>query len=113
MRNGILKLFLACCLFSGCVDKELADRLQKEVKQAQNEVIIYKNYILSMQDSINYYKSQINTIQQYKDSITDLGEELFVAKYKLERIKEYSDIVGKDKSQMTFYRGWILRVLNN
>lgn len=112
MRNGILKLFLACCLFGGCVDKELADRLQKEVKQAQNEVIIYKNYLLSMQDSINLYKDRLNIVQQYKDSIVSLNEELFVAKYKLERIKEYNRIAA-DKTQLQFLRGWINRTLNN
>lgn len=112
MIKTFFKLFLACFLLYGCVDKQLADRLQTEVIQARNEVVVYKNYILLLQDSISYYKTQLNTIQQYKDSIVNLKEELFVAKYKLERIKEYNKIAA-DKTQLQFLRGWINRVLNN
>lgn len=112
MIKTFFKLFLACCLLYGCVDKQLADRLQTEAIQAQNEVAIYKNYVLSLQDSINYYKNELKVIQQYKDSISVLNEELFVAKYKLERIREYNKIAA-NKTQLGFLRGWINRVLNN
>lgn len=112
MRNTIFKLLLASCLLYGCVDKETYQRLDIEAKQARNEVIIYKNYLLSMQDSINLYKDRLSIIQQYKDSIIVLNEELFIAKYKLERIKEYNRIAA-DKTQLQFLRGWINRTLNN
>lgn len=112
MKKLILQLFLASCLFYSCMDKETYQRLDTEVKQAKNEVIIYKNYLLSMQDSINLYKDRLNIIQQYKDSIVSLNEELFIAKYKLERIKEYNKIAA-DKTQLQFLRGWINRTLNN
>lgn len=112
MKKLILKLFLASCLLYGCMDKETYQRLDTEAKQAKNEVIIYKNYLLSMQDSINLYKDRLSVVQQYKDSIVSLNEELFVAKYKLERIREYNRIAA-DKTQLQFLRGWINRTLNN
>lgn len=56
----------------------------------------HKCYLL--QDSLNIVKDS-------------LGEDLFVAKYKLGRIKYYTDIVDKKPSQIKFYKGWIKRVL--
>lgn len=51
-----------------------------------------------------------------RDSLTyvkdSLGEDLFVAKYKLGRIKYYTKIVDNKPSQIKFYKGWIKRVLN-
>lgn len=41
-----------------------------------------------------------------------LKEELFVANYKLERIKYYNNIAGK-QNNIVFLRGWINRVLND
>lgn len=66
-----------------------------------------------MKDTIAEQKNTIDSLIIYKDSITVLNEQLFVYKYKLERIREYSNIVAKDNSQLVFLRGWINRTLNN
>lgn len=66
-----------------------------------------------MKDTIAEQKNTIDSLIIYKDSITILNEQLFVYKYKLERIREYSNIVAKDNSQLVFLRGWINRTLNN
>lgn len=54
-------------------------------------------------------------LQMTKDSLNylrdSLGEDLFVAKYKLSRIKYYTDIVDKKPSQLKYYKGWIKRAL--
>lgn len=52
------------------------------------------------QDSLNAYKAD-----------TTISAELFVAKYKLERIRHYTSIVDKKPNQIKFYKGWIKRVL--
>lgn len=51
-----------------------------------------------LQDSLNIVKDS-------------LSEDLFVAKYKLGRIKYYTSIVDNKPSQIKFYKGWIKRVL--
>ena len=51
----------------------------------------------------------IDSTHQIVDS---LEEELFVAKYKLERIKYYNDIAKKGNN-IKYLRGWINRVINN
>lgn len=65
-------------------------------------------------DSLIYYKEQL---RRTKDSLVyvkdSLGEDLFIARYKLGRIKYYTDIVDKKPSQLKFYKGWINRVLND
>lgn len=52
-------------------------------------------------DSLNYYKQQYDSV----------NVELFMANYKLERIREYNRIAGQGNN-ITFLRGWINRVLN-
>lgn len=52
-------------------------------------------------DSLNYYKQQYDSV----------NEELFMANYKLERIREYNRIAAQGNN-ITFLRGWINRVLN-
>lgn len=51
-----------------------------------------------LQDSLNYVKDSI-------------GEDLFIARYKLGRIKYYVDI-SKKGNNIKYLRGWCLRVLN-
>lgn len=52
------------------------------------------------QDSLNAYKAD-----------TAISSELFVTKYKLERIRHYNEIAAKGNN-IKFLRGWINRVLN-
>lgn len=52
------------------------------------------------QDSINAYKAD-----------TAISAELFVAKYKLERIRHYNEIAAKGNN-IKYLRGWLNRVLN-
>ena len=64
------------------------------------ELVLTKELLRKTQDSLNAYKSD-----------TTISEELFVAKYKLERIRYYNDIAAKSNN-IKFLRGWINRVLN-
>lgn len=52
------------------------------------------------QDSLNAYKAD-----------TAISAELFVAKYKLERIRHYNEIAAKGNN-IKYLRGWLNRVLN-
>lgn len=72
------------------------DTISEKTNVARIVELEHKCYLL--QDSLN-------TI---RDSI---GEDLFIAKYKLGRIKYYNDIAAKGNN-IRFLRGWINRVLN-
>lgn len=64
-------------------------------------------------DSLIYYREQLRRTQDSLAYVKDsLGEDLFVARYKLGRIKYYNDIAAKN-SNLKYLRGWINRVLND
>lgn len=64
------------------------------------EVVYLKEELRRCQDSLRIIRTD-----------STMSEELFVAKYKLERIRYYNDIAGKGNN-IKFLRGWINRVLN-
>lgn len=66
-----------------------------------SELAATKELLLHTQDSLNSYKAD-----------TTISAELFVAKYKLERIRYYNDIAAKGNN-IKYLRGWINRVLND
>ena len=73
--------------------------------------IIYLNNLLKIKDES--YENYLKSLKQCDSSNTTLRAELFVANYKLGRIKEYCELVKKDNTQIKFLRGWINRVLED
>lgn len=86
-----------------------------------NEIPIKEIVYVPIKDTINNednIKRIIyleKTINDYKDSLNylrdSLNEDLFIAKYKLARIREYNRIASKGNN-IKYLRGWINRVLN-
>lgn len=63
-------------------------------------------------DSLIYYREQLKRTQDSLAYVKDsLGEDLFIAKYKLGRIKYYNQVAAKGNN-IKYLRGWINRVLN-
>lgn len=86
-----------------------------------SETAVQVKYV-PVHDTVNIEDTQrIIALQRQLDLTRDslayvkdsLGEDLFVAKYKLGRIKYYTNIVDNKPSQIKFYKGWVKRVLNN
>lgn len=61
--------------------------------------------IVNLERELQLTRDSLNSV---RDSI---GEDLFVARYKLARIKYYNNIAAKGNN-IKFLRGWINRVLN-
>lgn len=62
-------------------------------------------------DSLVYYKEILKQTQDSLNAVRDTtAEDLFIARYKLGRIKYYNDI-AKNGNNIRFLRGWINRVL--
>ena len=80
-----------------------------------NSTTIPKQETIIVRDTvyITINNTDSTTIDSLSDENRKLKEDLFVANYKLERIKSYTDIVDRNSSQIKFYKGWIKRVLNN
>ena len=86
-----------------------------------SETAVQVKYV-PVHDTVNVEDTQrIIALQRQLDLTRDslayvkdsLGEDLFVAKYKLGRIEYYTKIVDNKPSQIKFYKGWIKRVLND
>ena len=77
--------------------------VEGEVHVCTPDTIVITNDIIVID---NRRIDSLNTI------IDSLNAELFVANYKIERIKYYNDIAKKE-SNLKFLRGWINRVLND
>lgn len=65
---------------------------------AIGENIALREMLRRTQDSLNAFKNSMSSDE-------------FIAKYKLERIRHYTNIVDKNPKQMKYYKGWIKRVL--
>lgn len=65
---------------------------------AIGENIALREILRRTQDSLNAFKNSMSSDE-------------FIAKYKLERIRHYTNIVDKNPKQMKYYKGWIKRVL--
>lgn len=62
-------------------------------------------------DSLVYYREMLKRTQDSLNAVRDTtAEDLFIARYKLGRIKYYNDI-AKNGNNIKYLRGWINRVL--
>ena len=64
------------------------------------KIIELENVLQLTRDSLNVYKND-----------TSMHETEFILRYKLERIRYYTNIVDRKPNQIKFYKGWIKRVL--
>lgn len=90
-----------------CDDSDKSLRPIKEVRYVPipdsmtiQEVVYLKEELRRCQDSLRIIRTD-----------STMSGELFVAKYKLERIRYYNDIAAKGNN-IKYLRGWINRVLN-
>ncbi len=113
-KNTIIRIL--GLILSSIVLSILFIRTPTNTLYVNNQVDSLNNIILKQQDSIDFYKnaldSSININNKFIHDVDSLNNEIIVYKYKLGRIKEYCNIVKKNKSQQVYLRGWINRVLD-
>ena len=116
-----ISLFVLFVILFGCEPKnKLVDKtyyyeqtiedLNAKLIAAEDSIVVLNNIIIAKEEVYNI------TMQNFRicdSSNVSLKSELFVANYKLGRIKEYNEIVRKNPSQVKFLRGWINRVLED
>lgn len=119
-----VKICLFIVLFAGIVScktktknvdqsyyyEQVINNLSAELEVA-NDSIASLNIKLEFKDSL--YNTVVNNLNACDSSNINLRSELFVANYKLGRIKEYCNIVKRDNTQLKFLRGWVNRVLED
>lgn len=103
--------FLFCCVFlvigaslgmvHSCASKVVPTKEIQYVEIVDSTRIVELENILQLtRDSLNAYKYD-----------TIMSEDEFILRFKLERIRYYTNIVDKKPNQIKFYKGWIKRVL--
>lgn len=112
MKYLILQLLIAFCLIISCNTNGCSIEEKLINDSLRNELMIYKNTISILKDSINTINVIQNNINIYKDSIININHELIITKLKLERIREYNKIAANGNN-IKFLRGWINRTLND
>ena len=93
---GISIIFIFGAVFNECTN----DKTTLPNSMTIQEVVYLKEELRRCQDSLRIIRTD-----------STMSSELFVAKYKLERIRYYNDIAGKGNN-IKYIRGWINRVLN-
>ena len=91
-----------CVLYGGCrsnVPEPTIVYIPVEDTINAVKVINLTEELRRTRDSLNAYKND-----------TTMSEELFIAKFKLEKIKYYNNIAAKGNN-IKFLRGWINRTL--
>ena len=97
----MIVLFM-CILYGGCknnVPEPTIVYIPVEDTINAVKVVNLTEELRRTRDSLNAYKND-----------TTMSEELFIAKFKLEKIKYYNDIAAKGNN-IKFLRGWINRTL--
>lgn len=105
IKNIILLLFIVPIINTSCnntvpIEKIVYVPVKDTINEQEN---IAK--IIRLEYELSLYKDSLNYI---RDS---LGQDLFIANYKLAKIKKYNRLAG-DGNNIKFLRGWINRTLN-
>ena len=90
--------------------EQIINDINTELKIANDSIDVLNNII--KEQNIKQ-ENLVNNLKNCDSTNVVLRQDLFVANYKLGRIKEYCDIVKRDNSQLKFLRGWINRVLED
>lgn len=110
MKFKIL-LIILCSLCVSCKPKTVKDnKLQYKIDSLNTELAITKDSLKLEQLK---YQDAISNLTICDSTSKSLNSELFVANYKLGRIKEYCDIVKRDNTQLKYLRGWVMRALED
>lgn len=99
----LIILLIAVLLLSNCNNTPAIQTKYITIRDTVEVENVIK--IVNLQRELDLTKDSLSYV---KDS---LGEDLFVAKYKLGRIKYYNEIAAKGNN-IKYLRGWINRVLN-
>lgn len=113
MKSSIKTTIFALVILTmfGCGDNSNSpvEGIQRVEPIIIHDTIVDSKCVEQLDSLIYVHELTKDSLKYMKDS---LGENLFVARYKLGRIKYYTDIAAKGNN-IKFYRGWVLRTLND
>ena len=111
--NYALLVFIIGCFTYGIIsfNKSIKDDINNIEIVNIDSILIENNRLALKIDSLEFIvNDNYFIIDSIKSVSRQIDESLFVAKYKLERIRYYNNIAGNGNN-IKFLRGWINRVL--
>lgn len=112
---NLVLILVIVVMFVQCNHKPKIEYVYKTVVDS-SAVQVYLAKIDSLElvscSMVNVINTKDSIITSKNKEINYLQDELEIADYKLERIKEYNRIAAKGNN-IKYLRGWINRVLNN
>lgn len=111
MKNKDTKFFFVVCFLSvgaalGLVHS-CASKVAPPIKEIQYIEVVDSAKIIELENVLQLTRDSLNV---YKHD-TIMSEDEFILRFKLERIRYYTNIVDRKPNQIKFYKGWIKRVL--
>ena len=111
MKNKNTKFFFVVCFLSvgaalGLVHS-CASKVAPPIKEIQYVEVVDSAKIIELENVLQLTRDSLNV---YKHD-TIMSEDEFILRFKLERIRYYTNIVDRKPNQIKFYKGWIKRVL--
>lgn len=109
MKNKDIKFFFVVCVLGigttlgmvhSCASKVVPPAKEIYYVEDSFRIVELENILQLTRDSLNAYKHD-----------TIMSEDEFILRFKLERIRYYTNIVDRKPNQIKFYKGWIKRVL--
>ena len=102
--------FIVCFLTIGTalgLIHSCASKVVPNIKEIQYVEVVDSARIIELENALQLTRDSLNA---YKND-TIMSEDEFILRFKLERIRYYTNIVDKKPNQIKFYKGWIKRVL--
>ena len=106
------KLFHSVCFLgvvgaAFCLAHSCATKVVPTIKEIQYVQVIDSTRIIELENELQLTRDSLNV---YKHD-TIMGEDEFILRFKLERIRYYNECAGKGNN-LKYLRGWLYRVLD-
>jgi len=107
-------IFIAAIIFSACSSQVQPTvkyiEPEKTISQELNQRVFISDSTLNVRDlQIAELRDSLKVLKLKSDSIST---QLFLANYKIEKVKYYLKICNKTPSNNKFLKGWVTRAVN-
>lgn len=98
-----MKKYLIIAIFAICISS-----CHAQPKMAECDHTFCKSFLEAKDSQVVFYKRQYEFIERQNDT---LRTKLFLANYRVEKVRYYLNICLRNKSQDKFLKGWVRRAI--
>lgn len=113
MREIVCSLGLIAIFIAACNGKPVKEKVVYVPVNDSSDTTCVQRIVAANHRTELVKDSMQLIIDELKSNNDSLNKNLFVANYKLQRIKRYVEIVDDKPSQVKYLKGWIKRVIKD